>query len=114
MKSFYKTTSFLLVILGVIHTSLTPLFYKTFSVDALWFAGTGLSLVFLGLLNIAALKTSIKSVYQICIFANIICTIYFAIIVIVLPEPQAFIGVLFIVSVLIGSIVVQRKLRSVN
>ena len=53
MRLFYRITAYSLS-LGVIHTALTPLFYDRFSPDALWFAGTGLALVFLGLLNLVA------------------------------------------------------------
>jgi hypothetical protein len=41
----------LLVALGVLHTVLTPVFHALYSLQSLWFAGTGLALLFLGLLQ---------------------------------------------------------------
>jgi hypothetical protein len=66
----------------------------------------------LGLLNIAAIKASISSIFNFCIFSNIISTIYFILIVIALPEPQALIGIVFILCVLVGSISIRTKLVS--
>jgi hypothetical protein len=31
------------LVLGLVHVAFTPVFFKTFSIDALWFAGAGLS-----------------------------------------------------------------------
>jgi len=109
METFYKISSYLLFILGVIHTLMTRVFYQPFSIDALWFAGTGLGLVFLGLLNITSLKIYMSSVYNITIFANILFTLYSVFVVIVLPEPQAFIVILLIICALIGSITIRMQ-----
>ena len=111
MGLIYKTASYLVLLLGIIHTSMTPVFYDSFSKDALWFAGTGLSLIFLGFLNSAALKASIAAIYNICIISNVISVIYFALIVIVLPKPHAFLGVLLVICELTGSVVNRKRLR---
>jgi len=50
-----KTTrivlSALISLLGVVHIAFTPVFYPGWGLDSLWFAGTGLGLVILGLMN---------------------------------------------------------------
>lgn len=71
MKTFYKIASWLLAILGGIHLSMTHVFYGKLSVSALWFAGTGLSLVFLGLLNYAALKAALSGRFSVGVFSPI-------------------------------------------
>lgn len=90
----YRGSSYLLM-LGVIHSALTPLFYKFLSPDGMWFFGTGLTLVFLCLLNIAASKLLDKWLLKTTLAANFIGTSFSILIVIVLHEPQAFIGLLF-------------------
>lgn len=38
--------------IGVMHTASAPFFFRAPSVDAVWFAGSGLTLVFVGFLNL--------------------------------------------------------------
>ena len=52
LKTLHKISSALLVALGLVHTALTPVFYGRFSHNALWFAGSGLAMVFVGLLKL--------------------------------------------------------------
>jgi hypothetical protein len=106
MRRFYRITAFLLLI-GVIHTALTPVFYPEFSPDALWFAGTGLALVFLSLLNIAAERVFELWILNISIVANLVGCIYNVLIVMALPEFQAFVSLLIFLAVTIGSIFVR-------
>jgi hypothetical protein len=103
MKNFYRISAYLLLI-GVIHTALTPLFYDKFSPDALWFAGTGLALVFLSLLNIVTERVRAPWMLRICVAANLVGCVYGILIVIALPEIQAFISLLIFLAVTAGSI----------
>jgi sulfite exporter TauE/SafE len=111
MKLFYKIASYSLE-LGLIHTALTPLFYDHLSTAALWFAGTGLALVFLGLLNLAAGRVWQAWLLNICIAANLVTAIYCAVIVTVLPEFQAYLALLFILAVFVASIGSRLKIKS--
>jgi hypothetical protein len=109
MRSFYRITAYLLLI-GLIHTALTPVFYPEFSPDALWFAGTGLALVFLSLLNIAAERVCEPWILNMSISANLVGCIYSILIVIALPEFQAFASLLIFLAVTISSIFVRVSL----
>ncbi len=111
MRKFYIIISVLYGILGIIHTSLTPVFYKLNSIDAMWFAGTGLSLLFLGLFNISAMRLNNKLIFNLCIFANVISIIYNIILTIMLCEPQAFIGVVIMALMLFGSVYFRVKVK---
>lgn len=107
--SFYRIASYLLM-LGVIHSALTPVFYKSFSPDALWFFGTGLSLVFLSLLNIAASKILVPWLLTMTLVANIIGTVYAVLMVVILKNaPQAYVGFLFFMIVLIACWIVRSQ-----
>jgi hypothetical protein len=109
MRQFYRISAYFLL-LGLIHTALTPVFYREFSEDALWFAGTGLALVFLSLLNIAAERVCEPWILNMSIGANLTGCIYSLLIVIALPEFQAFVSLLIFLAVTIGSIVVRMRL----
>lgn len=109
MKKFYIIISILYAILGIIHTACTPVFYSLNSVDALWFTGTGFGLIFLGLLNVAALKANDKLIFNLCIFANIISVFLNVYITMIILEPQAFIGIAFNLVLLIESVYFRIK-----
>ena len=104
MTTVHKVSAYALLALGILHTALTPLFYQQFDVDTLWFAGTGLGLIFLALLNLVALRSPIRIVRSICLAANLIGLVYGILIVIVLPEPQSFLALLSYLIVTVGSI----------
>lgn len=48
--------AWVLIVLGLLHAALTIPNYGSLTVDALWFAGSGLMLVSAGLLNLAVLR----------------------------------------------------------
>ncbi len=85
------------------------MFYKTFDVNALWFAGTGLAFVFLSFINISRIKTNEKSVKTLCLFGNGSAFIFCILIVIKLGEPQAFISLIDL-FVLTGLSLIDFKL----
>jgi hypothetical protein len=106
--SFYRIAAYLLL-LGVIHAALTPLFFNFFTIEAMWFFGTGLALVFLCLLNIAASKLLVPWLLNMTVVANLIGTIHSFLILILLKQPQAYIGLAFFVIVLFASCRVRQK-----
>ncbi len=108
MRLFYRITAYLLS-LGVIHTALTPLFYDRFSPDALWFAGTGLALVFLGLLNLVAERIWQAWAINICIAANVAGCIYGILVAIALPEIQAYVAAIIFIAIVIASILARQN-----
>jgi hypothetical protein len=109
MKFVFKISAYALVLLGIIHAVLTPVFYKTFSPAAVWFAGAGLALIFLGMLNIAAVRVSQQWFYTLCIVANLVGTGFGILGMIALREIQAIVGVFLLLAVTIGSILARIK-----
>jgi hypothetical protein len=104
MKKLYKISSYLLILLGLIHIAFTPVFEPTFSPSAVWFAGAGLSLVFLGLLNLIAIQAKKYSIFSACLIANLISIIYGLLIIIAVPQPQAFAALVLFIAVTAGSV----------
>ena len=103
MKKAYKIAAYLLVLLGLIHASFTPFFYKSFSADSLWFLGTGLTYVFMGLYNLASLKVKIKSISGMAIVLNFIGTIFTMAITYILKEPHAYLGLILVIFIFVNS-----------
>ncbi|MBN1904713.1 MAG: hypothetical protein JW927_06415 [Deltaproteobacteria bacterium] len=95
------TFTVLLIVLGVCHTSFTPIFYKVFDLNALWFAGTGMAFVFLGLINISRLQTTGMLMKILCSISNALALIFCILIFLKMAQPQVFIS-LFILLILLG------------
>ncbi len=111
MHLFYKIASYSLA-LGLIHTALTPLFYDHLSPAALWFAGTGLALVFLGLLNLGAERVWQAWLLNVCIAANLVTAVFCVLIVTVLAEFQAYLALVFTLAVTAASIGSRLKIKA--
>ena len=99
LRTLHIITSLLLIALGVVHTALTPVFYGRFSLNALWFAGSGLTMIFLGFLNIALNRTDGRDrlVRILCYVANLITNLFGILLVAVDSEPQVIFGLVLIV-----------------
>lgn len=51
MKILYKISTFLILALGILHISLTPVLFRSFTSGALWFVSGGVVIVFLSFFN---------------------------------------------------------------
>lgn len=112
MKKAYLIFSLLFVLLGIVHAACTPVFYHSYSLDALWFAGTGLGVTLAGLLNISAIKADNSQVYSITIVSNIVCLILFVLIALLVGfEIQLIAGIVLIVSMLVLSVYSWRRAK---
>jgi hypothetical protein len=115
MKSIQKISSYVLLLLGVVHTVLTPVFYSQFSEGALWFAGTGLGLVFLALLNLAVLLSPTHAGLNLCLVADLAGLLYGILIVVGLrgpePQPHAYIALAAYLAVTVGTIFSRKTVQ---
>ena len=48
--------SSVVALIGALHVGVAPFLYRHWAPDAVWFVGTGLGLLFIGLLNLAQLQ----------------------------------------------------------
>jgi hypothetical protein len=102
MKTAFKICSYLLVLLGIVHIAMTPVFFNRFGLDVLWFAGTGMGLIFLGNLNLLVIYTQRPAFYMMSITSNIIGLLLMILILTLTTAAQAYIGVglLLVLSVI--------------
>ena len=84
-------------LLGAAHLALTPLAYPNWTIDALWFVGSGLAIVVAAAANFDGFeKAELRSRLFVALI-NIAMSGFFAAAWLVLPEPQVIIGgVLFL------------------
>lgn len=88
---------------GAVHTAFAVC-YGELSPDAVWFAGAGLALVFLGLLNVAAGVASSAQAWTLCRVANVLGVAFGVPAAIAVWEPQGYLGLLLLVALTVTSL----------
>lgn len=104
MNKTIKIAIYLLILLGFIHSIFTFIFFNNLTPDALWFFGTGLMYIFMGLYNLAAIKVQFKSISYMAVILNFIGTIFTIAITYILKEPQAFVALILVIVIFLGSL----------
>lgn len=101
LKTVHRISTFLLIALGVVHTSLTPVLVGRLSQGAMYFAGAGLAMIFVGFLNVilngeAGRQATVRALTY---AANLLVLAFGALAVLVIREPQAYFGMLLLVVI---------------
>lgn len=93
-RTAHKILTGVIIALGVLHVSVTFHDYDSFTVRALWFASAGVAIILAGFLNIILLRDAGKDavVWVLCLVTNLIFTVMFALALLILPQPQVFVG----------------------
>lgn len=111
MRIVHRTLAYLLLALGAVHTSFARC-YAELSPEAVWFAGAGLALIFLALLNLAADAAPVARVWLLCRCANIAGLAFAAPAAIAVGEPQGYFGLVLIASLTVASFVCRPPSQS--
>ena len=104
MKKVYKISAYFLVLVGIIHIAFTPIFFGHFGLDVLWFAGTGLGLIFLGNLNLIIYTSEKLAYYTLAFTSNLLAVLLLGIIMTMLTSIQAYISFGIAIIALLGSV----------
>ncbi|MCZ8085950.1 hypothetical protein [Brevundimonas sp.] len=80
------------LLLGLLHLILTLPIYGRLSLEALWFAGSGLAVVCCALMNVVALRGGTSSNRWAIVLANLLVAGFFATAWPLLPSPQVAAG----------------------
>lgn len=94
MKMLYRVVTGLIIALGVLHSFVTFVEFNSFSPRAVFFFGAGISIIFAGFINLIRLHDTSedKLIKVVSVLTNAICTLMFGVTILVLPQPQVFIG----------------------
>lgn len=107
LRTAHKILTGIIIALGVLHVLMTFHDYDSFSVRALWFASAGVAIILAGFLNTILLRDVSKDlvVWTLCIITNLIFSVMFVLALMVLPQPQVFVGAgLFIAATILSLI----------
>lgn len=100
MRKAILTFNIAIFIIGIIHIAVTPINYKSYTIEALWFASAGYTLIFLAFLNyiLISIKQKQTRFFVICHAANILCTILVALILTFAFAPHIILLFVLLVS----------------
>lgn len=92
----HKTISGLIILLGILHCVFTAWNYDQFTLDAMWFFGTGIAIIEAGFLNVTVIRSSgtDRIVNLLCLTTNLAFAILFTVALLLLAQPQVLVGVL--------------------
>jgi hypothetical protein len=92
VHSLIKIASYIIILLGIVHTSFAfPLHMNT---DTLWFVGAGMAIVFAGLLNLVSIHQGGSQFTKgVAIIVNAFNCGMFCFALPILNEPQIYAGI---------------------
>ena len=113
MKTIHKISGWIILVLGIGHMLATPIFYSRLTEDALWFAATGLGLIFLGLLNLEVIQNPTPAGFTLCIVANTLASLLFGTMLplVGINAPQAYLSIGSFLGALVGSIYSRKTIK---
>ena len=108
-----RRTTFVLaifaVLLGTGHLALTPLLYPGWTIDSLWFVGTGLAMLIGAGANLIGIGAGDRAGRAGLVLINLALTAFFASAWPVLPEPQVVIGGALFAGLAVCSALLGRR-----
>ena len=97
IQTLERTLAITAGLLGALHITLTPLLYPEWTIDALWFLGSGLAIVVAAAANLLVFEGAARRSRILAAVINLAMGCFFAAAWMVIPEPQVIIGgVLFL------------------
>ena len=112
MKTVYLLFTAFVLLLGFVHTAYTPFAYANMTLDAVWFAGAGMGLIYLSILNLFRIHTREAWMKGICIVANLTGSVWIVWVLLSFDTipVQATLAVCCFAGMTIGSIGYQKKM----
>lgn len=111
LRMAHKILTGIIIALGTVHVLVTFHDYDSFSVRALWFASAGVAIILAGFLNIILLREAGKDAvaWTLCLITNLIFAVMFSLALLVLPQPQVFVGAGLFVAATVCALMRSRK-----
>lgn len=113
MKRLDRIATAIVLFLGVGHVVATPSYAPSFTQEAAWFSGSGLTLVFVAFLNLARLAApeGSRRLRRLCFAANILTLAWITAITAMVLAPQAFVAAAAVLMVTVASLIRGRDLE---
>lgn len=97
--------------LGALHVAFTFHDYDSLSMNAVWFAGSGIAIILAGFLNVALIRVNGNDwvIKLLCVIANMTFTLGFAGATFLLSQPQVFLGLILFILATIMSLTIRLE-----
>ncbi len=114
LKTLYKISTYLIIILGIIHVLFTIHGYGRWTLNAMWFLGAGLAIVFAGFLNLILIRNKDHDciVRLLCLIADSTCFLLFGAALFLLTEPQVYIGLVLFAFESVAALMFGKTIRA--
>ena len=114
MTTLHRIVTGLIIALGILHLGFTPFNYRRFDMDAMWFLGSGLAIILAGFLNIAVIRGRgrDKLVWALGLITNLGFALLFGIGLLLLTQPQVFVGLALFGSATICTVLSRHPPRA--
>lgn len=106
----YRISSIILIVLGIIHCVMVFVNFEILTSEALFSIGTGIAVLFLGLINYTAAKILNPFLLTIASRANFIQVVYGVLSITILKDIPSIFGCFIFLLVLILSWLVKKRL----
>ena len=113
MRVFHWILVVLILLLGLAH-SYVALFCKHFTEETLWFFGSGMAIIFAGLINTVFLLTNSKAVRLITILVNLGVTTLFIFALSVVEGIQVFVGITLFALATVATLITRSKTEKLS
>ena len=112
LKTIHTVCTYLIIALGVLHLLFAFHDYDEFTLGALWFASAGFAIIFAGFLNLILLRHAGRDglIRALCIIANLICASLFGAALMLMRQPQVFVGLLLFALAAIAVLAARQQL----
>jgi hypothetical protein len=113
----HRIISGLIILLGILHCIFTAWNYDQFTLNAMWFFGTGIAIILAGFLNVTVIRSSgtDRVVNFLCLTTNLAFAILFTVALLLLSQPQVLVGmVLFAVAAGLVAVKSRRRLAGTS
>lgn len=114
MKKLMTAIAVLISLIGIAHIAVTPLTFKTFSADALWFGSAGLVFVFLAFLHFLIIGEQRTLFFIFGYIANGLSAIFFVLFLSIIISPNFILLLVLVVVQTILFVLLQRKSQLAN
>lgn len=111
MRALDRIATAIVLFLGVGHVVATPRFAAGFTEGAAWFAGSGLTLVFVAFLNLSRLASleGDRRLRRLCFIANAATLVWIVFVAAMVPVVQAFLAAAAVLVLTVVSPIQRRK-----
>ncbi len=92
MNTLNKISAFVLVGIGIVHIVFGIIDFNALSARLMWFLGSGLAIIYLGLMNMVWSRSRTEFMYKVLLSCNVSLLLFMGVMIYVLPMLPAFIG----------------------